>query len=146
MNLPQLAKKILVVDDDPGIRYLIWKTLQMRGFSVSLACSSNDAEARLKEEPFGMLVTDHDMPRETGLNFVRRLYGAVDESDEDGLTRIPIVMVSGEVDSDHVHAVQQAGIRAMVQKPFRPTAFAELIETVLNHEVSDDFIYLRTFN
>ena len=86
------------------------------------------------------------MPKETGLSFVHRLHAELESIEGEETSRIPVIMVSGDIDSKHVDAVQQAGIRAMVQKPFRPTAFAELIEMVFSHEIADEFIYLRTFN
>ena len=109
----------------------------------------NDVEQRLwtagASERFEMLVTDHDMPRETGLSFVNELRSG-SLAMGSNKTDIPVVMVSAKAEPDHVDAVRKAGIQALVQKPFLPTAFVQLLNDIVSSKRSGDFICLSTLN
>ena len=138
----QALKRILVLDDDPGVLHLMWAVLKREGHSVSTASSSHEAEERMRSEHFDFLVTDHDMPRENGLSFVRRIRN----SDGGALQPhrdIPVVMVTANCDPGHVQALEQAGVLALVQKPFRPAAFLDVVRR-LTRGATPGFIHLQT--
>jgi len=145
MSEKTIIPRILVVDDDPGIRHLIWSVLRHHGFSVTVAHNPSEARLRLQSERFEMLVTDHDMPRETGLSFVNELRSG-SLAMGSNKTDIPVVMVSAKAEPDHVDAVRKAGIQALVQKPFLPTAFVQLLNDIVSSKRSGDFICLSTLN
>ena len=141
-------RRVLVIADDPGIRHLIWMVLREAGLAVATASNTAEAQARMQHELFWLLVTDHDMPRETGLDFVQRL-----RRGDDGLTGhqdVPVIMVSALDAPDHLTAVSAAGINALVQKPFRPDALTRvvrgLVEGGANDDEVEDFIHVSTFN
>lgn len=138
------TQRILVVDDDPGIRHLIWLVLRRAGLEVATARNTNEAEERLRNERFALMVTDHDMPRETGLSFVRRMRST--DCPELGANRdMPVVVCSANSEPGYLDEVTAAGVGAFVEKPFRPESFAELVKALmLGHD--DNFIHLRTFN
>ncbi len=140
-------KRVLVVDDDPGIRHLIWMVLRRAGIGVATAASTAEAEARMRDEEFWLLVTDHDMPRETGLNFVQRVRRG--DSGLQSHRDIPIIMVSALDAPEHVEAVGAAGINALLQKPFRPDALTNVIRTMVDSEKDDadtGLLVVSTFN
>ena len=136
--------RVLVVDDDPGSRLLVWTILKRYGFSVALAKSAEDAEQRMAAEQFELLVTDNHMPREDGVSFVRRLRSG------DGFAlhahrNIPVVMISGESGRDDLDEAAAAGIHAFVQKPFRPSALGKLAKLVASGEHLE-FAHYATLN
>ena len=72
-----MEKKILVVDDDFNIRYLMSKILKDRGYSVYTAEDGISALRILGIERFNVLITDLKMPNMDGIelfNRVKELY------------------------------------------------------------------------
>jgi len=72
-----MGKKILVVDDDFNIRYLMSKILKDRGYSVYTAEDGISALRILGIERFNVLITDLKMPNMDGIelfNRVKELY------------------------------------------------------------------------
>ena len=142
--LSPTSHPILVLDDDPSQSYLMWRALREVGYRVVLVRTAQEAEFRMRGEPFELLVTDHDLPLESGMSFVRRLRTSADEGL--GVNRqIPAVMVSGSRDPATIAAVAREGFRAYVEKPFRPAAFARLISQLGDAEPAG-FIHLQPFN
>src|SRR5258708_13640259 len=64
---------ILVVDDDARLRELLRKFLSDRGFRITTAANSAEAEARLGSIAFDLIVLDVMMPGETRVELTRRL-------------------------------------------------------------------------
>ena len=136
------GSRILVIDDDPGVRHLIWSALKSAGHSVSTASNTHEARERLSTNQYSLVVTDHDMPRETGMEFVTSLRsGLVDRSQT--AADVPVIMMSGNSGADHVLAARGAGISALIQKPFRPNAVASLVhDFVSNGGAARPFVHL----
>jgi len=61
------AEKILVVDDERGIRYLLSDVLSDAGFEVSMAKDGQESLDQLKGNRFALVVTDINMPRLDGI-------------------------------------------------------------------------------
>ncbi len=134
------ARRALVVDDDPGMRHLMWMILRRAGWSVTTASNTREAQARLERESYSLLVTDHDMPRETGLEFVTRVRNGA----AGGAQRtIPTIMVSANSDPEHVSRVDDAGIAALLQKPFHPTRLVDVANR-LDEGPLDAFLHVST--
>jgi DNA-binding NtrC family response regulator len=67
------AKKILVVDDEQGIRFLLSEVLLNQGFEVSLARDGQESLDILEEDHFDLVVTDINMPRLDGVAMLKRM-------------------------------------------------------------------------
>lgn len=64
----QRRPEALVVEDDPGVRGFLNHVLALEGFSVDSAADAFEALDHLAAgHRFDLLVTDHEMPRITGL-------------------------------------------------------------------------------
>lgn len=64
--------RILVVDDEPGLREFISEALEDDGHAVVTAADGEEAAQRLARESFDLLITDLRMPRLDGLALLRR--------------------------------------------------------------------------
>lgn len=64
---------ILVVDDEPSIRDLLWQFLTGRGYRVRTAQDGVEAVAQVKEEPPRIVILDLFMPRMNGVEVLREL-------------------------------------------------------------------------
>jgi CheY-like chemotaxis protein len=61
----------LVVDDDPQVRALFCLMLEFGGYEVEAAVDGDDALAKIQQRAFDVVVTDHGMPKMTGLQLAR---------------------------------------------------------------------------
>jgi two-component system, OmpR family, response regulator len=68
-----LNTKILIVDDDKGIRAAISKFLKNHGFHTAVAANPMEMRQHLENERFDLIVLDVMMPKEDGLTALRRL-------------------------------------------------------------------------
>ncbi|HDZ91276.1 MAG: response regulator [Deltaproteobacteria bacterium] len=66
-------KKILVVDDEMGIRLLLSEALMTRGFKVSLASDGMESLQKLEQDRFDLIVTDINMPNLDGVSMLKRM-------------------------------------------------------------------------
>ena len=88
--MPRL-KKIMVVDDEPGIRNILFDVLSGEGFSVTLAEDGLDSLEYLRKRSFDLLITDINMPRLDGIGLLRKMKKA-------GRKERLIVMTGGAFD------------------------------------------------
>ena len=82
-------KKILVIDDDPGIITFMQALLDDNGYDVVTAVNGADGLEKLKAEKPDLVLLDITMPEKSGVRF----YRDVRESDEFKAT--PVIMVTG---------------------------------------------------
>lgn len=106
---------VMVVDDEPDIRFLLRTTLELAGYGVVEAAHGEAALELVRSSPPQLVVTDQMMPVMNGSELIERLRA-------DGSTKaIPIVMISG------TRAVQ-AGADALLGKPFDPSELIVLVD------------------
>ncbi len=67
------SKRILVVDDEKGIRFLLSEALLMEGFEVALARDGQESLERLEMDDFDLVITDINMPRLDGMEMLKKM-------------------------------------------------------------------------
>src|SRR4051794_3518412 len=65
--------RILVVDDDAGIRESLGHSLQMEGYSVQCACGYEEALRSLRQSGTLLAMVDLRMPGRSGIDLVREI-------------------------------------------------------------------------
>jgi signal transduction histidine kinase len=126
MELPRGTETILLVEDDPGIRYLITRLLQKTGYRVQVASNGSEALSVINGEPgiFHLLVTDVVMPLMGGKELADRV--------SEILPDIKILFMSGYTDDSIVHhGILEEGI-LFIQKPFTPGDFLRKVREALD--------------
>ena len=93
---------ILVIDDDDEIRQLLAKYLNKNGYIVSLSPNTIVAERLFELFQFDLVILDVLMPKETGLDFLKRK-----------TLKQPVIMLTalGDVD-DRINGLESAEFRA----------------------------------
>jgi DNA-binding response OmpR family regulator len=119
----QPRARILYVDDEPQLRRLGKLVLVRSGYDVDTAGDGAEAWVALNEVSYHLLITDHDMPRLTGMELVIQVRRA-------GM-RLPIVMTSGSADVLRDPASSWLGLAARLPKPFGAEVLVETVEQVL---------------
>jgi two-component system OmpR family response regulator len=114
--------RILMVDDDPGIRDVVSEFLSRHGYEVETAADSQAMEKILAKEPVDLVVLDVMLPGEDGLAICRRL------SKPDGPA---IIMLSamGE-ETDRIVGLE-LGADDYLPKPCNPRELLARIRAVL---------------
>jgi two-component system, chemotaxis family, sensor histidine kinase and response regulator WspE len=82
------TKRVLVVDDSLTVRELEKKLLQTRGYEVEIAVDGMDGWNAARTGHFDLVVTDVDMPRMDGIEFVTLI------KKDSNLKSLPVMIVS----------------------------------------------------
>jgi len=117
--------KTLVVDDSPTMRRILANSLQRIGISDCVHAEDGvDALAKF-DSTIELVISDWNMPRMSGIDFVRQL-----RARPDGMT-VPVLMVTTRGVSEDVVAAMQAGANQYIVKPFTPQVLKEKIDAVV---------------
>ena len=101
---------ILVVDDEHGIRDLLWEILNDEGHTVELAENAAQARAaRLRERP-DLVLLDIWMPDTDGVTLLK-------EWASSGALTMPVIMMSGHATIDTAVEATKIGALAFLEKP-----------------------------
>ncbi|MCW5978971.1 MAG: response regulator [Bryobacteraceae bacterium] len=123
-----MAYRVLVVDDSPAMRAFIRRVIQISGFDCSQCFEAGNGEEALSlldREWVDLVMTDINMPRMDGEEFVRRL-----ESNP-RLSSLPVLVVSTDSTEKRIHQMLTLGAKGYVRKPFTPEALREELERML---------------
>ena len=121
---PPPGVRVLLVEDDPGVRGLMAELLQGAGYAVSSAARPSEALAIASETAFDMLITDIIMPEMSGRELAQAIAG-----ERPGL---PVVFVSGYA-GDAI--ARHGGIGPgewFLQKPFGEADLLQLVGAALS--------------
>jgi two-component system phosphate regulon response regulator PhoB len=104
--------KILVIEDDPALTDLIRFNVEAEGYTVAIAETAEDAELRLGEDQFDLVILDWMLPGMSGIELCRRMRR------RDNTRTVPILMLTarGE-EGDRVRGLS-TGADDYVVKPF----------------------------
>jgi DNA-binding response OmpR family regulator len=118
---PKPARRILVVEDDDGIRHINAVVLAHSGYQVDAAEDGAAAWDRLQQNRYDLMVTDNDMPKVSGVELLHKLHAAH--------IALPVILATGTLpaaDFTQYPWIQQV---ALLLKPY---SFHELLGTVRN--------------
>ena len=107
-----VAPRILVVDDDEDLAFLLTYNLKAEGYSAESAHRGEDAELRLAELSPDLLILDWMLPGVSGIEICARL-----RAREETRT-LPIIMLTGRGDEAERVRGLSAGVDDYVVKPF----------------------------
>ena len=113
---------ILVVDDDARLRELLRKFLSDRGFVVTTAANSAEAEARLGALQFDLMVLDVMMPGDDGIELTRRLRRT---------SSVPILLLTARAEPQDRIAGLASGADDYLPKPFEPDELLLRVKAIL---------------
>jgi CheY-like chemotaxis protein len=109
---------VLVVDDEPDLRFLIRRILERAGHDVVEASHGAAALEAVKRSPPDLVVTDMMMPVMNGSELITVLRADPDTA------AIPILVVSAE-------AQRAVDADAVLRKPFEPNALTDMANALL---------------
>jgi DNA-binding NarL/FixJ family response regulator len=120
-----MAKRLLVVDDDPGLLLAVSETLRAEGYDVMTARRGAEAMVRVAEALPDLIISDIRMPGMDGYQLVRNLRS-------NARTRlVPIVFLTAKDEiADRIQGFR-TGVDAYLTKPFEPEELAAIVAAIL---------------
>jgi DNA-binding NtrC family response regulator len=104
---------VLVVDDEPGMRHFLERTLAPRVGHVACAESAEEADALVQRHRFDLVILDIALPGKSGLQWLRELRASGIGSD--------VVLITAFADLETAIEALRAGASDYILKPFRVT-------------------------
>ena len=123
---PGNAARILVVDDEPGIRNIVRRMLQRAGHQVVVAAHGAEGLACFAAEPagFDLVLTDLSMPEMDGPTMALAIRNLAPQ--------VRILASSGMITPDEEARARAAGIVGFVPKPYTAEGLLAAIRRALD--------------
>ncbi len=102
--------KVLVIDDEPGVRELISESLRISEITAMQAADGLEALSLLRREKFDLLILDINMPKLDGLALLEKLR-------TEGMS-VPVLMLSARADKTDINQGLRIGADDYLTKPF----------------------------
>ncbi len=140
-------KKILLVEDDKSIAFIVGSALESEHFNVTTCCNANEAISALKTNEYDLLILDWNLPDEiTGLEICQTY--------RNGGGNKPVMLLTGRASTvDKVKGLE-AGADDYIVKPFEIEEFLARSKALLRRlpnldteilKVGDLELNVRTF-
>jgi signal transduction histidine kinase/CheY-like chemotaxis protein len=128
------GKRVLVMDENPTNRRVLYGQLQPVGFEVVVASTAAETiktmrNAQQAGNPFDVVIADDEMPDSDGVAFAARVKSAA------GLAPTPLILLTSMDRQGNVSTLAQAGYAAYMTKPVRGSELRACIERVLEREM-----------
>ncbi len=107
--------KILVLDDEQNYAEMLRDLLVQEGFCTEMVTRPVDALKALDTEEYGLVVADYKMPVMDGADFMERARAR--------LPNLPIIMVSGLMNTPELVKVANMDVTLVLEKPLDIKAF-----------------------
>jgi two-component system response regulator FlrC len=111
--------KVLVVEDDPGVRAMLAQTLDRNGYDVQSAVDGSEALSKIRGNRFSLVITDVRLPKVNGL----KLLGEIKQS----TPQVPVIVITGYGSVQNAVEAMQVGASDYLMKPFSNEALQAAI-------------------
>lgn len=106
------VKQILIIDDEPSIRFLLKKMLEREGYAAITASNGDEGMKLFEEIPFDLVITDIIMPEKEGIEIIMEI--------KKNHPDIPVIAISGggfNSPRSYLNIALAAGAAAVLEKP-----------------------------
>jgi two-component system NtrC family response regulator len=117
--------RILVVDDDENLRWVLQTQLEDMGYVVSTASDGSHAIAAVEKEPPALVLTDLKMPGLSGMELLDRIHSEYPE--------VPVVMMTAFGTIQSAVLAMRAGAYDYLTKPIDGEELGLVVSRVLEH-------------
>ena len=124
------GERLLVVDDEAAVLRVLAEQLQRLGYQVRTSDDPEEALETFSDDPdeFDLAITDLQMPRMTGVELAARFISVRAD--------LPVLLITGNRSAVEPHVLRAAGVRELVDKPFRLQDLSRAIRTALETSAS----------
>ena len=125
---PSSQRRVLLAEDDPGLRTVMHKALLSQGLAVEEADDGGRALDALRNKPFDVAVVDIKMPRVTGLQLLAEV---------SNLENPPhVIIITAQNTMSNAIAAMKGGAYEYLCKPFDIDLFEELVVRAVRDRTS----------
>jgi DNA-binding response OmpR family regulator len=117
----QMTKRILLADDDPGVRELLGRLLESEHYRVAVAKTGREAAGKFASDPPDLVLLDINMPDKDGWEAFRLMY--------DQQPFVPVIVITARP-NQYQHAAD-LGVDALMEKPLNLAVLLEAIRKLL---------------
>lgn len=121
--MKRASPRILLIDDDAGVREVVVRALGAAGYDVSALADAAGARQALAEGPFDLAILDVNLPDANGLD----LCGEIVARHE----KLPVMMLTVVADESDIVRALEAGADDYVRKPFGTRELTARVQAVL---------------
>lgn len=118
-----MAKKILIVDDNPNMSALLSEMLEVFDQESEIAADGFQALDELKSGNFSMVITDMRMPKMSGMELLQEIKSTH--------PRVKVVLISGYSSSDIQSQASEYNADGFLGKPLMMADIEKLLEQLL---------------
>lgn len=122
---------ILIIEDDSSVCELLFTCLSNAGYRVSIAQSGEAGLSQIEEDPPEAMVLDLNLPGMNGLDVCRAMRR------DPWMSRIPVLMLTGQAEEDDVVAGLEVGADDYMTKPFSPKLLTARVKSLLRRRSSN---------
>lgn len=119
-----ITHRILVVDKDSDLRLLYTDALGGHGYKVDSAEDGDVAWAALQANNYNLLITEHDLPKLTGIQLVRKMRAAH--------MALPVLMAATTLPTHELHRDLSLQLAATLEKPFSIELLVTTVRSALH--------------
>ncbi len=123
IRMSNSMSKVLVIDDQPGIRRLLVEVLAEEGYTVITASNGYEGVQQVKDEHPNLILMDMKMPGMDGIETLRELK-RIGEADK-------VIMMTAYGELELVTQAQQLGAYAYITKPFDIIKLCQMVSDQL---------------
>ncbi len=122
-----MGRRVLLVDDDSDVRSAAHALLERYGCEVETAPDGSQAMSMVRNSGYDVIIADIRLPDVTGYELMCRLREVLD------VEPLPLILMTGfGYDPDHsIVKARQAGLKAVLYKPFRLDQLLNAVEHVV---------------
>ena len=120
LGLMERKKRVLVVDDEPGIVMMLRIKLSLSGFDVSATTKGAEAIELVRTYKPDIVVLDIQMPSVSGMDVLKQIRD---------FSQVPIIVFTGLPEIARYAA--ELGAKDYIPKPFNPDTLVQKIQSVL---------------
>jgi len=113
------SKKILIVDDEKGLRFLLSEVLLSEGFEVCMARDGQESLDQLKKDHFDLVITDINMPKMDGIAMLKIM--------KKSGRREKIIVMTGNPSDKRLLGTDVPDVLAHLHKPFNINNFLNTV-------------------
>lgn len=132
INFFAMKRRILVVEDEPALQFLIASHLRRHGDEVIAVASAEAARDELSGVLPDLVLLDWMLPGRSGVDFLRQL------RQDERTRRLPVIMLTARAEEDDKVRGLSAGADDYLTKPFSPRELSARIDAVLRRAARED--------
>ncbi len=122
---PDVARRVLVVDDSVTVRKVTTRLLERSGFEVESARDGVEAMTRLSEHSYDIMLLDIEMPKMDGFEVASAV------RNDNRIAALPIIMITSRTGEKHKTRAFSLGVNEYLGKPFQETVLLSSIDKLI---------------